>query len=71
MFSRPPDVNRDRRRADLINRARVLSARMVGTTTGRSGRRARWWVWRLSSGQSFGLEIDRTASCETSPRNGM
>ena len=34
MFSRPPDVNRDSRRADLINRARVLSARMVGTTTG-------------------------------------
>ena len=71
MFSRQPDVDRDRRRADLINRARVLSARMVGTTTGRSGRRARWWVWRLSSVQSFGLETDCTASCETSRRNGM
>ncbi len=26
MFSRPPDVDRDRRRADLINRARLVRA---------------------------------------------
>ena len=48
MFSRQPDVDRDRRRADLINRARLVRAH------GWDDYRAVWssgevWVWRLSS----------------------